>query len=72
MHYLQFLDASVRQANWDASKAREKLSGAIHSYIFFVHTEKLAEITTNSEVICCCLCTTTIKVFYFVCVWVHE
>ncbi|WJX27472.1 hypothetical protein P8452_16285 [Trifolium repens] len=42
-------DACVRQANWDASKARDKLRRDIDSHALCVHNEKLLEITTNSK-----------------------
>lgn len=48
---MHFSDASVRQANWGASKLRDKLSRDIDSHALSVRNAKLLEITTNFEVI---------------------
>ena len=48
---LHFPDVAVRQANWDASKVRDKLRCDINSHALFVRSAKLPEITTSFEVI---------------------
>ncbi|KAI9197925.1 hypothetical protein LWI28_006806 [Acer negundo] len=42
-------DAAIRQANWDASKVREKLSRDIDAHASSVRSAKLAEIIANYE-----------------------
>ncbi|KEH37033.1 putative P-loop containing nucleoside triphosphate hydrolase [Medicago truncatula] len=44
-----FADVAVRQANWDASKVRDKLRCDINSHALFVRNAKLPEITTSFE-----------------------
>ncbi|KAM2607051.1 hypothetical protein TB2_035660 [Malus domestica] len=42
-------DAAIQQANWDASKPREKLRHDIDAYISSVRSAKLAELNSNYE-----------------------
>ncbi|KAJ4976881.1 hypothetical protein NE237_001987 [Protea cynaroides] len=42
-------DAAVKQANWDASKVREKLHRDIKAHVASVRTAKLSEIVANYE-----------------------
>ncbi|KAI4296630.1 hypothetical protein L6164_036575 [Bauhinia variegata] len=42
-------DAAIRQANWDASRVREKLRRDINSHASSVRDTKLSEIRTKSE-----------------------
>ncbi|KAJ4980824.1 hypothetical protein NE237_031661 [Protea cynaroides] len=42
-------DAAVKQANWDASKIREKLRRDIEAHVASVRTAKLSEIVANYE-----------------------
>lgn len=48
---LHFPDAAVRQANWSASKVRDKLRRDIDSHASSICSAKLSEIMTKFEVI---------------------
>lgn len=43
-------DASIEQADWDASKVHEKLCHDIEAHASFVRKEKLSELTAQHEV----------------------
>lgn len=42
-------DASIKQANWDSSKARERVQCDIEAYVTSVRTEKLSELMSLHE-----------------------
>lgn len=44
-------DAAIQQANWDASKTREKLKRDIDAHVLSVRSEKLSELIRNYEVL---------------------
>lgn len=44
-------DAAIRQANWDASKIREKLKRDIDAHASSVQSEKLSKLVANYEVL---------------------
>lgn len=43
-------DAVIEQANWDSSKARDKLQRDIDAHIASVRAAKLSEFTSSFEV----------------------
>lgn len=43
-------DVVIEQANWDASKAREKLQRDIDAHVASIRAAKLSELTTSYEV----------------------
>lgn len=43
-------DAAIQQANWDASKVREKLHRDIEAHASVVRSEKLSELLAEFEV----------------------
>lgn len=49
--YVLLLDASIRQANWDASKVRDKLRRDVDAHASSVRSAKLSEMMANYEVL---------------------
>lgn len=45
-----FSDAVIEQANWDASKVRDKLHRDIEAHASLVRSEKLSEVLAEFEV----------------------
>ena len=44
-------DAAIQQANWDASRVREKLQRDIDAHASSVRSAKLSELNVNYEVV---------------------
>lgn len=49
--YALLSDAAIRQANWDASKVRDKLRRDIDAHASSVHSAKLSEMMAIYEVL---------------------